>query len=289
MISKSTRQRIAFLMLRLSAASIIAGVFLLLGYLVWNGASVLSPQFLLQSPREGMTAGGIFPAIIGTVYLTFLTLLFALPLGVAAAIYLSEYADPRRSKMLYVIRTATVVLAGIPSIVYGLLGLGLFVLFLRLGFSLLSSALALSFLTLPVIISASEEALRTVPMSYREGALALGATRWQVVRDAVLPFAAPGILTACILGLARAAGETAPILLTGAAYYLPELPNSIFDQFMALPFHIFALSTQSVNPKLTRPIQFGSVLVLLLLVLSLNVVAIVLRSYYRRRFRSLAA
>jgi len=289
MISKSTRQRIAFLMLRLSAASIIAGVFLLLGYLVWNGASVLSPQFLLQSPREGMTAGGIFPAIIGTVYLTFLTLLFALPLGVAAAIYLSEYADPRRSKMLYVIRTATVVLAGIPSIVYGLLGLGLFVLFLRLGFSLLSSALALSFLTLPVIISASEEALRTVPMSYREGALALGATRWQVVRDAVLPFAAPGILTACILGLARAAGETAPILLTGAAYYLPELANSIFDQFMALPFHIFALSTQSVNPKLTRPIQFGSVLVLLLLVLSLNVVAIVLRSYYRRRFRSLAA
>jgi len=289
MISKSTRQRIAFLMLRLSAASIIAGVFLLLGYLVWNGASVLSPQFLLQSPREGMTAGGIFPAIVGTVYLTFLTLLFALPLGVAAAIYLSEYADPRRSKMLYVIRTATVVLAGIPSIVYGLLGLGLFVLFLRLGFSLLSSALALSFLTLPVIISASEEALRTVPMSYREGALALGATRWQVVRDAVLPFAAPGILTACILGLARAAGETAPILLTGAAYYLPELPNSIFDQFMALPFHIFALSTQSVNPKLTRPIQFGSVLVLLLLVLSLNVVAIVLRSYYRRRFRSLAA
>ena len=289
MISKSTRQRIAFLILRLSAASIIAGVFLLLGYLVWNGASVLSPQFLLQSPREGMTAGGIFPAIIGTVYLTFLTLLFALPLGVAAAIYLSEYADPRRSKMLYVIRTATVVLAGIPSIVYGLLGLGLFVLFLRLGFSLLSSALALSFLTLPVIISASEEALRTVPMSYREGALALGATRWQVVRDAVLPFAAPGILTACILGLARAAGETAPILLTGAAYYLPELANSIFDQFMALPFHIFALSTQSVNPKLTRPIQFGSVLVLLLLVLSLNVVAIVLRSYYRRRFRSLAA
>jgi len=289
MISKSTRQRIAFLMLRLSAASIIAGVFLLLGYLVWNGASVLSPQFLLQSPREGMTAGGIFPAIVGTVYLTFLTLLFALPLGVAAAIYLSEYADPRRSKMLYVIRTATVVLAGIPSIVYGLLGLGLFVLFLRLGFSLLSSALALSFLTLPVIISASEEALRTVPMSYREGALALGATRWQVVRDAVLPFAAPGILTACILGLARAAGETAPILLTGAAYYLPELANSIFDQFMALPFHIFALSTQSVNPKLTRPIQFGSVLVLLLLVLSLNVVAIVLRSYYRRRFRSLAA
>jgi len=289
MISKSTRQRIAFLILRLSAASIIAGVFLLLGYVVWNGASVLSPQFLLQSPREGMTAGGIFPAIIGTVYLTFLTLLFALPLGVAAAIYLSEYADPRRSKMLYVIRTATVVLAGIPSIVYGLLGLGLFVLFLRLGFSLLSSALALSFLTLPVIISASEEALRTVPMSYREGALALGATRWQVVRDAVLPFAAPGILTACILGLARAAGETAPILLTGAAYYLPELPNSIFDQFMALPFHIFALSTQSVNPKLTRPIQFGSVLVLLLLVLSLNVVAIVLRSYYRRRFRSLAA
>jgi len=288
MTSKATTQRIAFALLRLSAAAIIASVFLLLGYLAWNGASALSLQFLVESPREGMTAGGVFPAIVGTFYLTLLTLLFALPLGVAAAIYLSEYADPRRSKTLYLIRTATVVLAGIPSIVYGLLGLGLFVLFLRLGFSILSSALALSFLTLPVIISASEEALRTVPMSYREGALALGATKWQVVRDAVLPFATPGILTACILGLARAAGETAPILLTGAAYYLPELPNSILDQFMALPFHIFTLSTQSVNPKLTRPIQFGSVLVLLLLVLSLNLVAIVIRSYYRRKYERVA-
>jgi len=288
MTSKATTQRIAFLLLRLSAAGMIAAVFALLGYLIWNGASALSLPFLLESPREGMSAGGVFPAIVGTFYLTLLTLAFALPLGVAAAIYLSEYADPRRSKTLYVMRTATVVLAGIPSIVYGLLGLGLFVLFLGLGFSILSSALTLSFLTLPVIISASEEALRTVPMSYREGALALGATKWQVIRDAVLPFAVPGILTACILGLARAAGETAPILLTGAAYYLPELPNSIFDQFMALPFHIFALSTQSVNPKLTRPIQFGSVLVLLLLVLSLNVIAIVIRGYYRRKYRRVA-
>jgi len=284
-MTKAATQRIAFALLRLSAAVIVASVFLLLGYLVWNGTPALSLSFLLESPREGMTAGGVFPAIVGTFYLTLLTLLFALPLGVGAAIYLSEYADPRRSKTLYMIRTATVVLAGIPSIVYGLLGLGLFVLFLRLGFSILSSALALSFLTLPVIISASEEALRTVPPSYREGAFALGATKWQVIRDAVLPFAAPGILTACILGLARAAGETAPILLTGAAYYLPELPNSIFDQFMALPFHIFTLSTQSVNPRLTRPIQFGSVLVLLLLVLSLNLVAIVIRSYYRQKYR----
>jgi len=285
MTSKSTTQTIAFLVLRLCTAAILVAVFLLAGFLVWNGAPVLSLQFLIESPREGMTAGGVFPAIVGTFYLTLLTLLFALPLGVGAAIYLSEYADPRRRRTLYIIRTATVVLAGIPSIVYGLLGLGLFVLFLRLGFSLLSSALTLSFLTLPVIVSASEEALRTVPMSYREGALALGATKWQVVRDAVLPFATPGILTACVLGVARAAGETAPILLTGAAYFLPQLPHSVFQQFMALPFHIFILSTQSVDPRLTRPLQFGTVLVLLLLVLSLNTVAIVVRSRYRRKYR----
>lgn len=288
MTSKGTTQRIAFLVLRICAAAILAAVFLLIGFLVWNGAPVLNLQFLTENPREGMTAGGVFPAIIGTFYLTLLTLLFVLPLGIGAAIYLSEYADPRRRRTLYIIRTATMVLAGIPSIVYGLLGLGLFVLFLRLGFSLLSSALTLSFLTLPVIISASEEALRTVPMSYREGALALGATKWQVVRDAVLPFAVPGILTACVLGLARAAGETAPILLTGAAYYLPQLPHSVFQQFMALPFHIFILSTQSVDPRLTRPIQFGSVLVLLLLVLSLNAVAIMVRSRYRRKFRRMS-
>jgi phosphate transport system permease protein len=288
MTSKGTTQRIAFLVLRICAVAILAAVFLLIGFLVWNGAPVLNFQFLTENPREGMTAGGVFPAIVGTFYLTLLTLLFVLPLGIGAAIYLSEYADPRRRRTLYIIRTATVVLAGIPSIVYGLLGLGLFVLFLGLGFSLLSSALTLSFLTLPVIISASEEALRTVPMSYREGALALGATKWQVVRDAVLPFAVPGILTACVLGLARAAGETAPILLTGAAYYLPQLPRSVFQQFMALPFHIFILSTQSVDPRLTRPIQFGSVLVLLLLVLSLNAVAIVVRSRYRRKFRRMS-
>jgi len=285
MTSKKTTQNIAFLVLRLCTAGILVAVLLLIGFLVWKGAPVLSLQFLIENPREGMTAGGVFPAIVGTFYLTLLTLLFALPLGVGAAIYLSEYADPRRSRTLYVIRTANVVLAGIPSIVYGLLGLGFFVLFLRLGFSLLSSALTLSFLTLPVIVSASEEALRTVPMSYREGALALGATKWQVVRDAVLPFAAPGILTACVLGLARAAGETAPILLTGAAYYLPQLPNSVFHQFMALPFHIFILSTQSIDPRLTRPLQFGTVLVLLLLVVSLNAIAIVVRSHYRRKYR----
>jgi phosphate transport system permease protein len=285
MISKTQTQRIAFFILGLSMALIISAVFLLIGYLAWMGVPVLSLEFLLSNPERGMTGGGIFPAIIGTFFLTLLTLLFTIPLGIASAIYLSEYADPRHERLLSTIRLVTLVLAGVPSIVYGLLGLGLFVLFLRFGFSILSSALTLSFLTLPIVISASEEALRTVPLSYREGALALGATRWQTVRNAVLPYALPGILTACILGLARAAGETAPILLTGAAYYLPELPRSVFDQYMALPFHIFTLSTQSVNPKLTRPIQFGSVLVLLLLVLSLNVVAITIRSHYRRKFR----
>jgi len=174
-------------------------------------------------------------------------------------------------------------LAGVPSIVYGLLGLGLFVLFLRLRFSILSAALTLSFLTLPVIIATSEEALRSVPCSYREASLALGATKWETIRNVVLPTAFPGILTACILGLSRAAGETAPLLMTGAAYYLPRFSGNIFRQFMALSTHVFFMATQSPNPELTRPIQYGTITVLLLLVLTMNMTAILLRSHYRRK------
>ena len=282
MISRRVREKIAFTFLRLSALLVLVVLVAILYYIVSNGIGVVNIGFLLKNPEEGMTRGGIFPAIVGTVYLVALTLLFALPLGVATAIYLSEYARGKNNRVVMIIKMATRILAGIPSIVYGLLGLGLFVLFLNLRFSILSASLTLSFLTVPIIIAASEEALESVPMSYREAALALGATRWQTIRSAVLPYALPGIMTGSILGLSRAAGETAPIMITGVAYYLPRLPTSLFDQFMALPFHIFTLSTQSSNPQLTRPVQFGTVFVLMALVLVMNLAAIVIRSRYSR-------
>ena len=282
MISRRVREKIAFTFLRLSALLVLVVLVAILYYIVSNGIGVVNIGFLLRNPEEGMTRGGIFPAIVGTVYLVALTLLFALPLGVATAIYLSEYARGKNNRVVMIIKMATRILAGIPSIVYGLLGLGLFVLFLNLRFSILSASLTLSFLTIPIIIAASEEALESVPMSYREAALALGATRWQTIRSAVLPYALPGIMTGSILGLSRAAGETAPIVITGVAYYLPRLPTSLFDQFMALPFHIFTLSTQSSNPQLTRPLQFGTVFVLMALVLVMNLAAIVIRSRYSR-------
>jgi len=282
LISRRVREKIAFTFLRLSALLVLVALVAILYYIVSNGIGVVNIGFLLKNPEEGMTRGGIFPAIVGTVYLVALTLLFALPLGVATAIYLSEYARGKNNRVVMIIKMATRILAGIPSIVYGLLGLGLFVLFLNLRFSILSASLTLSFLTVPIIIAASEEALESVPMSYREAALALGATRWQTIRSAVLPYALPGIMTGSILGLSRAAGETAPIMITGVAYYLPRLPISLFDQFMALPFHIFTLSTQSSNPQLTRPVQFGTVFVLMALVLVMNLAAIVIRSRYSR-------
>ena len=286
MNSRKFKAHLAFALIRASAAIVIGVACLLLYYLFANGFKVLSWSFMMESPSQGMTAGGIFPAIFGTAYLMTLTLLFALPMGIASAVYFSEYVGAKRSGLAVIMRSATSMLAGVPSIVYGLLGLGLFVLSIRFGFSLLSASLTLSFLTLPVIIAASEEALRSVPLSYREAAFALGATRWQTIKHTVIPYATPGIMTACILALSRAAGETAPILLTGAAYYLPRLPTSIFDQFMALPFHIFALTTQSVNPVKTRPIQFGTVLVLILLILGMNLVAITIRTHYRRKMRA---
>jgi len=280
LIVRRVREKIAFTFLRLSALLVLVILIAILYYIVSNGVAVVNMNFLLKNPEKGMTGGGIFPAIVGTFYLIALTLLFALPLGVSTAVYLSEYARGKNDRVLTIIKVATRILAGIPSIVYGLLGLGLFVFVLNLRFSLLSASLTLSFLTVPIIIAASEEALESVPMSYREAALALGATKWQTVRSAVLPYALPGIMTGSILGLSRAAGETAPIMITGVAYYLPRLPASPFDQFMALPFHIFTLSTQSSNPQLTRPFQFGTVFVLMALVLLMNLVAIVIRNRY---------
>ena len=248
-------------------------------YILIHGVPAISPEFISGYPRDGMRAGGIWPAIVGTLSLTLGTAIFAVPLGIGAAIYLSEYATENRWTRL--IRIAIINLAGIPSVVYGLFGLGLFVLFLRFGTSILAGSLTLSIMTLPVIISTTEEALRAVPQSFRTVSISVGATQWQTIRRIVLPQALPGILTGVILGLERAAGETAPILFTVAAFFLPRLPSSPLDATMALPYHLYVISTQV--PGMPIKIQYGTALVLLTFVLSMNFFASTIRSRARRK------
>ncbi|MCJ7708808.1 MAG: phosphate ABC transporter permease PstA [Anaerolineales bacterium] len=272
-------QRLGFAGLTLMALATALPILLVVAYIVWQGAPAISWEFLAGFPREGMRAGGILPAIVGTFWLTLGTGLTAVPLGIGAAVYLAEYASDNRWTRL--IRIAIVNLAGIPSVVYGLFGLGLFVLFLRFGTSILAGSLTLSIMTLPVIISTAEEALRAVPHSFRVVSISLGGTRWQTIRRIVLPQALPGILTGVILGLERAAGETAPILFTVAAFFLPRLPSSPFDATMALPYHLFVISTQV--PGMPIHIQYGTALVLLAFVLIMNVSAGLIRSRARAR------
>jgi phosphate transport system permease protein len=262
-----------------AAVVTVSPIVLVVGYILWQGVPAISWEFLTQIPREGMKAGGIWPALVGTIYLTLGTGLIAVPIGIAAAIYLAEYA--RDNAFTRAIRIAIINLAGIPSVVYGLFGLGLFVLFLRFGTSILAGCLTLSIMTLPVIISTSEEALRAVPQSYRVVSISLGGTKWQTIRRVVLPQALPGILTGVILGLERAAGETAPILFTAAAFFLPRLPDSVLDATMALPYHLFVISTQV--PGMPIQIQYGTALVLLVFVLSMMLVATTIRSRARAR------
>jgi phosphate transport system permease protein len=280
-VSKKFTERLGFALLSCSAV----GVLLLLGVILFDifskGIGVISWKFLSQRPQQGMTEGGIFPAILGTFLVSIITVLFAVPLGMFAAIYLHEYARPGRTTRM--IRLAIRNLSGVPSIVYGLFGVVLFVQMMHLGTSILSAGLTLGLLTLPWTITACEEALKTVPKAYREGALALGATKWYAIRTNVLPYAIPGMLTGVILGLARAAGETAPILFTGAAFFLPHLPKSIFDQFMALPYHLYILSTQHHAIEKVRPIAYGTALVLVGLILILSFTAIWVR--YRQRMK----
>lgn len=280
---KRFEEAVGFGILGLSAIIVLLILCIIVFGITKKGAGAISWQFLVEFPREGMTQGGIFPAIIGTIFVTFITALFSIPLGVSAAIYLSEYA--KEGRFTRFIRVSIRNLAGVPSIVYGLFGVALFVEGLRFGTSVLSSGLTLGLLTLPWIIATSEEALKTVPQSYREGALALGATKWQSIRSNVLPSAFPGILTGGILGLSRAAGETAPILFTGVAFYLPRLPDSVFDQFMALPYHLYILSTQHHAIEQVRPLAYGTALVLIALVFMVNLTAIILRYRYRKKFR----
>jgi phosphate transport system permease protein len=272
-------QQVGFGFLTAIALSTVIPILFVVGYIFFKGFQALSLEFIFAFPSDGMRSGGIFPAILGTVYLTFFTTLFAVPLGIAAAIYLSEYASD--NKWTRMIRIAIVNLAGIPSIVYGLFGLGIFVLFFKLGTSILAASLTLAIMTLPVIISTAEEALRTVPQSFRVVSISLGATKWQTIRQIVIPQSLPGILTGVILGLERAAGETAPILFTGAAFYLPSLPASPMDATMALPYHLYVISTQV--PGMPVSIQYGTALVLLILVLGLNLLATIIRSRARAR------
>lgn len=278
-MSRNLRQQIGFALLSLAAIVVVLPILWLVGYIVVQGVPAISWEFVTTAPHDGMRTGGVWPAIVGTVLLTLGTAIFAVPLGVAVAIYLAEYA--RDTLFTRLIRLAIINLAGVPSVVYGLFGVGLFVIFLRFGKSILAGSLTLAIMTLPVIISTTEEALRAVPQSFRIVSLSLGGTQWQTIRRVVLPQALPGILTGVILGLERAAGETAPILFTVAAVFLPQLPRSIFDQAMALPYHLFVISTQV--PGMPVRIQYGTALVLLVFVLSMNVLAAVTRSRFRAR------
>jgi phosphate transport system permease protein len=322
-MDRMLKEKLLFLLFRVCALIVVATLVILVGYVVINGIGVISWSFLTEFPRNGFTAGGIFPAIVGTLYLIGLVLVIAVPIGVFTAVYVVEYADQpiidmgrvrarmrrvavrlhlrnsfepthppkpkkqqKRASQRLFYRTLRIVitnLAGVPSIVYGLLGFGMLVIFFGLGLSLIASAITLAFLVLPLVITASREAIEAVPYSVREASLALGATKWQTIRSHVLPYSIPGILTGIILSLSRAAGETAPILLTGAIVLKQTLPDSIFSTFMALPYQLYALATQYSDA--TRPMQYGSALVLLLMVVGLNLVAIVIRNRYRKKYR----
>ncbi|MFA6217932.1 MAG: phosphate ABC transporter permease PstA [Candidatus Omnitrophota bacterium] len=278
-LNSQRTQNIAFFFLFLATFLVVLPVGLIVLVIIQKGLPAINWQFLTDIPRQGMRAGGIFPAIVGTIYLVAGAIIFALPIGLLAAIYLSEYS--KDTLLTRIIKLAIVNLAGVPSVVYGLFGLALFVIFLKFGASILSGSLTLGIMILPIIITTSREALESVPYSFREVSLSLGASKWQTIRHIVLPNAIPGILTGTILGLGRAAGETAPILFTVAAFYLPRLPESIFDQAMALPYHLYVISTQV--PNVDEKTRYGTALVLLTLVLVMNLVAIIIRYQFRKK------
>ncbi|GHT60096.1 phosphate ABC transporter, permease protein PstA [Endomicrobiia bacterium] len=272
-------QKLSYLLLCVATSLAIVPVLLIIFIIIKNGASAISWEFLTSMPKSGMRKGGILPAILGTLSIVSCAVLITLPIGVCAAIYLNEYA--KNNLLTRIIKLAIVNLAGVPSVVYGLFGLGIFVMLLKLGVSIIAGALTLSIMELPVIITTSRGALNSVPYSFREASLSLGVSRWQTIRHIVLPNALPGILTGAILSIARISGETAPILLTAAAFYIPHLPHSILDQVMALPYHLYIISTQI--PNMPENVVYGTALVLLMIVLTMSCVAIVARIYFRKR------
>ncbi|MFQ6603999.1 MAG: phosphate ABC transporter permease PstA [Fidelibacterota bacterium] len=281
-MNQSKKEFFIVWIIRLITYSVVGVIGYIIFDIIRNGLPAISWEFLTDLPRRSGAEGGILPAILGTIYLVSGAVLVAIPIGMATAIYLTEYA--RQDRFNRLLRLAIVTLAGVPSIVFGLFGLGLFVIFFGFGASILSGSLTLAFMILPTIIVSSEESLRAVPLALREGSLALGATKWQTIYTNVLPYALPGMFTGSILGIGRAAGETAPILLTAAAFFLPRLPSSILDQVMALPYHLYILATQHPEVQKVLPKQYGTALVLLSLVLFFNLAAIFLRRHFRKKY-----
>lgn len=287
------------LMTALACLIIVAMVAIIIGNIAVNGAGKISISFLTKPPEAGMTKGGVFPAIFGTAALVILMTIVVIPLGVATAVYMHEYA-PKQSHIVKLVRLAIQNLAGVPAIVFGLFGLGFFIEFVGRGMdkvlyggnlvyaqpAIIWAALTMALLTLPTVVVATEEALRAIPQSYREVAYSLGATRWQMIRRIVLPQAVGGILTGGILAVSRGSGEVAPVMFTGAAYFLPELPKTLNSQFMELGYHVYVMTTQSPDVEATKPILYGTVLVLLLLTFSLNLTAILIRAQIRKRLRN---
>ncbi len=279
--SRHRKQKIMFFMLRACAGVNVLALIGICTFLVIQGAPALSWEFISQSPRRMMTEGGILPCIIGTVLLSFGAMCISFPIGVASAVWLNEYGS--RSRFARYIRLGVNNLAGVPSVIFGLFGLAFFVTYLEFGVSILSGILTLAVLTLPMIISTSEEALRQVPDAWREVSIGLGATKYQTIWRIVLPSAFPGMLTGSILGLARASGETAAIMFTSAVFYTAKLPDSIFSSVMALPYHMYVLATAGTDIEKTRPLQYGTALVLLILVLGMNLIAIFIRDRLQNR------
>jgi len=280
---RKRNQTLVFALLRVATVIVIGILFSLLAFLVWKGIRVISWEFLTDIPRNGMTKGGILPAIVGTICLTIFSILIAFPIGLLSAIYLVEYS--KSGRLLKFIDMMTNTLAGIPSIIFGLFGLTVFVNFFGFGDSLIAGSLTLAVLVLPIMIRTSEEALASVPNELKLASIGMGATRLQTIFHICLPFAFPRIITGLILAMGRVSGETAPILFTVAAYYMPHLPTSMFDQVMALPYHLYVLTTSGVNISESRPMAFGTALVLLMLVFILNSLAVVLRNYYQKKHK----
>jgi phosphate transport system permease protein len=279
---RRSKERAFFLLFRGCAWVVALALIIIVGYIVVLGIGTISREFLTQFPRKGFTEGGIFPAIVGTLYLVGLVMIIAVPIGVFTAIYVSEYQSKNWFGNL--LRVVVNNLAGVPSIVYGLLGLGMLVFFVGWGFSLISSAFTLAFVVLPLVITASREAIQAVPSSLREASMALGTTKWQTIRHHVLPYSLPGILTGVILSISRAAGETAPILMTGVVFLKFTLPQNVWDTFQAMPYLLYSLSTQTPYDK-TQDFQWGTALVLLTMVVAMNLSAIIIRNRYREKYK----
>ena len=280
---KRTSQKVAFGIFTLLSYLVVVILFLILGFIIIQGGKVISWDFLTEAPADGMTAGGIFPAIVGTLYLVLGSSLISFPIGIMSGIYMNEYAT--NGKIIRFIRIMTNNLSGVPSVVFGLVGMSLFVVTLGWGDSIIAGSFTLALMSLPLIIRTTEEALKSIDDSFRHGSLALGATKLQTIRRVVLPMAFPNIITGLILSIGRVSGETAPILFTVAAYFLPQLPGSIFDQCMALPYHLYVISTSGTDIEASRGMAYGTALVLIAIVLIVNLLANALRGYFARKVK----